>query len=208
VGWPINPRPAASLLTLRDQVDKLYPGRNRASDGLIGDAAHQAVQSDHNPNAQGIVTAIDITHDPDHGLDIQKLATALVNSLDPRIKYIIANRQIWERGTGWHRYDGDNPHNKHLHLSVQGNVDDSKLWNLKGGQMDEVQKLREQLDLITYKFNESEKALKVRAKEMDILQYKFNESEKALRVREKQVAELQKGINRETVVAYITKNLK
>jgi hypothetical protein len=66
----------------------------------------------------GIVTARDFTHDPAGGLDCNKLAAALTASGDPRIKYIIWNRRIWNAIRGWVAYNGTNPHDKHLHLSV------------------------------------------------------------------------------------------
>lgn len=120
VSW----RVAGSLLKLRDQIDAAWPRRNRASDGTIGDAAHrrQGASSDHNPWVdEGVVTALDITHDPDNGPDCNRIAEALVASRDRRIKYIIWNRRIvsatrepWK----WRPYSGSNPHTHHLHLSV------------------------------------------------------------------------------------------
>jgi hypothetical protein len=127
-------RVALSLLVLRDQIDALYPGRNKESDGTIGDAAHQAQQSDHNPDSQGIVHALDITHDPAHGLDIELLSDSLVASRDERISYIIANELItgpaydWK----WNNYDGSDPHINHLHLSVLSGIisDRTYAWTL------------------------------------------------------------------------------
>src|SRR5262245_14460989 len=68
-------RLAKSLVTLIDEVVQKFPGRDTRNDGTIGDLRHQqeGVKSDHNPNirlgAMGIVTALDITHDPAHGFD-------------------------------------------------------------------------------------------------------------------------------------------
>lgn len=45
----IDWRVAKSLLVLRDQVNKMAPNRNKASDGTIGDETHQSHNSDHNP---------------------------------------------------------------------------------------------------------------------------------------------------------------
>src|SRR5262245_33953750 len=42
-------RVAQCLLTLLGQVDELAPKRSRRCDGTIGDAAHAARTSDHNP---------------------------------------------------------------------------------------------------------------------------------------------------------------
>lgn len=135
-------RVAKSLLSLRTQVNAKAPGRSRASDGTIGDAAHASRSSDHNPwvrdGGDGVVTAMDITHDPGHGCDADQLAQAIVNSRDLRVKYVIWNRRIANSsaiGTAlpwmWRNYGGSNPHDKHLHVSVKAEptaYDDESLW--------------------------------------------------------------------------------
>jgi len=80
-------RLAKSLITLINQVDAQFPIRDRSSDGTIGDARHQAEKSDHNPDREGVVRALDITHDPAHGVDTYKLAENQRIARDPRIKY-------------------------------------------------------------------------------------------------------------------------
>ena len=133
-------RVAKSLLRLREQINQMAPERSKASDGTIGDAAHASRTSDHNPWVKdgniGIVTAMDITHDIPHGCDAQALVDALVNSRDPRIKYIIWNRkkinsrvQPWV----WRNYTGANPHTKHFHLSVlpdKSAYDSEESWQI------------------------------------------------------------------------------
>ena len=61
-------RIAKTLDVLRNEINALAPKRSKGSDGWIGDAAHQSRASDHNPwvreGGVGIVTALDITHDP------------------------------------------------------------------------------------------------------------------------------------------------
>jgi hypothetical protein len=118
-------RVAKSLIQLRDQINKLAPNRSKASDGTIGDSNHPST-SDHSPWVKdghtGIVTAIDITHDPNDGCDCNKIVDDLVESHDHRIKYIIWNRRIIssERQPWvWRNYSGRNPHNRHFHLSVK-----------------------------------------------------------------------------------------
>ena len=133
-------RIAKSLDTLLAQLNALAPHRSKLSDGSIGDAAHATRDSDHNPwYGPGIVTARDYTHDPANGLDCQKLANALVAAKDPRIKYVIWNRQIVDsranqRPWVWLPYAGSNPHNKHLHLSVVAApaCDSTEVWALPG----------------------------------------------------------------------------
>lgn len=132
-------RLARSLESLRAQVNDCYPGRSKKSDGWIGDPAHAARTSDHNPNKAGVVTALDITHDPSGGLDAGKLAEILRASGDPRIKYIISNRRIANSGKPWRKYTGSNPHTMHVHVSV---VTSAKLyddasdwdWQINGGE--------------------------------------------------------------------------
>ncbi|TKG63093.1 glycoside hydrolase family 25 protein [Prauserella endophytica] len=135
---PMAWRVARSLLKLRDQINARYPNRNKASDGTIGDADHQNRNSDHNPwYGPGIVTAMDITHDPAKGVDIDRLTDELQASRDSRIKYVIANNLIMSGAGGpspwvWRRYAGPNPHTQHFHLSVVAApaCDDTRPWNL------------------------------------------------------------------------------
>lgn len=114
-------RPAKSLDVLRYQINSAFPGRNKASDGTIGDAAHAKSKSEHNPDANGVVRALDITHDPAHGVDCGRIIEAMVASRDPRILYVIWNRRICssvKQPWVWRPYTGSNPHDKHFHLSV------------------------------------------------------------------------------------------
>src|SRR5829696_1398678 len=98
-------RVARALDTLLGQLNAHAPRRNKASDGAIGDTDHQNRSSDHNPwYGPGIVTARDFTHDPGGGLDCQWLANTLVANRDPRIKYLIWNRRIWQGS--WRAYSG------------------------------------------------------------------------------------------------------
>jgi hypothetical protein len=112
----------------------MSPNRSRSSDGTIGDTSHQTRKSDHNPNDDGVVTAMDITHDPAHGVDAGVLAEILRDSEDPRIKYVISNARIFSSLTSpwqWRPYSGANAHTKHVHVSVVGDrklYDDDSPW--------------------------------------------------------------------------------
>ena len=129
---------AKSLATLRDQVNALAPNRSKAADGWIGDAAHQATASDHNPNAAGVVTALDITHDPSHGFDSWAFAEMLRQKKDGRVKYVISNGRIFSATVSpwsWRTYTGSNKHDHHVHVSVSGSkslYDDPKPWDIAG----------------------------------------------------------------------------
>jgi hypothetical protein len=128
-------RTAASLLKLLDQVNALAPKRKKGFDGTIGDAAHQARKSDHNPNADGVVTALDVTHDPP-AMDALRLANALRASRDPRIKYVIHNGRIFSSKVQpwvWRPYSGADPHKHHVHVSVEADAqlyDNAAPWKL------------------------------------------------------------------------------
>jgi hypothetical protein len=134
MGW----RDAKCLDVLLRQVDAAFPGRAKQNDGTIGDAAHQATHSEHNPDENGIVRARDITHDPAHGLDARKLAEALIASRDNRILYVISNAEICSSVVSpwkWRPYNGSNPHREHMHLSVVENpalYDDERPWRIDG----------------------------------------------------------------------------
>ncbi len=111
---------------LRD-ADAAWPTRKRASDGMLGDAAHQLRPSDHNTGL-----AVDITHDPDSGCDGELVA--MMARRDPRVTYVIWKRRIWNRaidstaGPG-RPYTGSNPHEKHVHISVREAArDDASPW--------------------------------------------------------------------------------
>jgi hypothetical protein len=143
--WSRNTRwrVAGCLKVLFDQVKSLAPERNRTSDGTIGDLAHQARDSDHNPwvmdqgGSSGIVTAVDITHDPTKGCDCNVLAKSLQEARDKRIKYVIWNKQIMSSTVSpwtWRQYKGSNPHTKHLHVSVnceRSVCDSTDNWNIR-----------------------------------------------------------------------------
>ena len=133
-------RVAKSLLHLRDQVNARWPNRRKDSDGTIGNAEHSSRTSDHNPNPEGVVCAIDITHDPASGCDSYALAETLRANRDPRIKYIISNRRIASGSDGpaawtWRKYTGANPHDHHCHISVKSQkalYDAEGDWKLEG----------------------------------------------------------------------------
>lgn len=135
-------RLARSLEDLRAQADAFAPHRNKASDGTIGNAEHAARASRHNPNAAGVVTAFDLTHDPAGGMDTYAYARALVENRDliPNdLDYLISNRQVAsrERDWTWRTYTGPDPHTNHAHFGVgrgpdsapTGPFDDPSQWH-------------------------------------------------------------------------------
>ena len=140
-----NWRVAKSLLTLREQINRAAPNRSKASDGTIGDVAHSKTKSDHNPDKDGVVKAMDITHDPAHGVNCHVLAASLIDSRDPRILYIIWNRRIANSQVQpwvWRGYGGANPHDHHMHISVKADpalYDSTTAWDFSLTARDTVQ---------------------------------------------------------------------
>lgn len=133
------PQLVPALTTLRRQITTAHPDRSTTHDGWIGDQAHAARKSDHNPDQSGDVHAVDITHDPAHGVDGPALAEHLRTTKDPRIKYVISNGRIFAGPAGphpwtWRTYPGTNPHKTHLHISCRAGpfARDSHVWSLPG----------------------------------------------------------------------------
>lgn len=131
-GW----RLAKSLIAMEAEADRIAPNRNRASDGSIGDQSHQARQSDHNPDGDKTVDALDLTHSPERGWDTharaRQVAQNVKNGIERRIKYIISNRQIFSKKNGewaWRKYTGVNGHTQHAHYSIEDAYqDDTSAW--------------------------------------------------------------------------------
>lgn len=120
---------APSLVAMEAEADRMAPNRSRRSDGSIGDAAHAARKSDHNPDEAGridYVDALDLTHDPVAGFDAhgqaRSVARNISNGVETRLDYIISNRQIFSQRLGvwaWRPYTGSNGHTQHAHFSVR-----------------------------------------------------------------------------------------
>lgn len=113
-GWFVDP----GLAVLVRQLRAAYPG---ITIGTIGDASHSSRTSDHNPDPDGSVDAIDPMVGTSLGFTASaadKVVHALVDSRDQRIAYLIWHRQIWKASTGWRDYTREDPHTGHFHLSV------------------------------------------------------------------------------------------
>lgn len=113
---------------LRKEIDARWPKRDRRSDGWIGDSAHQARKSDHNPDSRGWVHALDIDADliPGGRKAAQELANQLIayaRSGKPgseRIKYVVFNDQIASgtyKNTYWTWRGKGYGHLSHIHVS-------------------------------------------------------------------------------------------
>jgi len=116
----------AAIAVLR-QATALWPKRKKLSDGLLPSLAHQKASpnSDHNTGL-----AVDLTHDPDNGVDCAVIFEKLKE--DERVKYLIFKGKIWAKDKaklGNRKYTGSNPHNKHLHISINADsANDTSPW--------------------------------------------------------------------------------
>lgn len=119
--WTLAP----ALSALLREVNARWPHRSKASDGTIGDTAHAARQSEHNPDTKGVVRAVDITV---AGIDKAALLRAVIG--DSRVHYVISDRKIYSRSNGWTpaAYYGANPHDKHVHISLRNRTSESADW--------------------------------------------------------------------------------
>ena len=115
MSWHLAP----SLVQFRAEVDKKWPKRSKKSDGTVGNAAHAATKSDHNPNSRNSVNAIDITYP---GVNPDVVIAAVKKH--PSAAYVIFNRHIYSATDGWVKkpYAGVSPHTTHLHISIKQSV--------------------------------------------------------------------------------------
>ena len=129
----MKPRLSKSAVQLREQIDDAFPDRDRTSDGWIGDARHSARKSDHNPDEQGWVRAIDIDRDlsgkakPDIMPDLADQLRQYGKVHPKRISYVIFDGRIAssKKGWAWRPYDGINKHNHHCHISFTKAADEA-----------------------------------------------------------------------------------
>ena len=129
----MKPRLSKSAIQLREQIDDAFPDRDRTSDGWIGDTRHAARKSDHNPDEQGWVRAIDIDRElsgkrkPDVMPDLADLIRLYGKSYPKRISYVIFDGKIAsaKKGWAWRPYDGINKHNHHCHISFTKAADEA-----------------------------------------------------------------------------------
>ena len=132
-----------SAAQLREQVDDSFISRVRSSDGWLGDVRHATRKSDHNPDVNGVVRAIDI----DARLSEQKgISADLADQLRlygknyKRIAYVIHLGRIASPVLGWRwrKYKGINQHNHHIHISfTKASDNDSSFFDipLLGGKL-------------------------------------------------------------------------
>ncbi len=133
----------AGGITLRNQVNKNWPSRDKSSDGWIGDASHANREgwgtngrgSYHNPDPQGIVHAIDLDEDFLGSGKGQKIAKEFAEQLatycregrdNGRIAHIVYEDQV-ASGTyeNWHFRGSGYSHFHHIHISFTNKADNN-----------------------------------------------------------------------------------
>jgi len=132
-----SPALTPGLKNLRAQVNAAFPQRDKKSDGTIGDKAHQASTSGHNPD--DTPGSKPEWEDADHVPDIRAWdmdsdlnappasAQQIVDhirklpNVSTVIRYMIYNRKIYQAKNGWvaEPYTGASAHTEHIHFSGQ-----------------------------------------------------------------------------------------
>jgi hypothetical protein len=140
------------LAQLRNEFNQIASGRDKTTDGSVGDAAHAGTSSDHNPDETGHVPirdadkvnevhAIDVDKDlREADLTMEQVVQHLLwrcrTDQERRLRYIIYNRRIWSASDGWapRNYSGSNPHTAHAHFSASYDTAreaDTSSWHLE-----------------------------------------------------------------------------
>ncbi|MFI5933099.1 hypothetical protein [Actinoplanes sp. NPDC051494] len=155
MSWVLVP----SLVKLRAEFNSLAPGRDKASDGSIGDTSHSAGASDHNPDETGNTSTEDADNkDEVHAIDVdadlrksgwtmQRCVDIIVArhkaGKDDRLQYVIWKRRIASRSWGWtwRDYTGTSPHTEHAHFSSRyttAQESDTRPWGLLAAEEDDM----------------------------------------------------------------------
>jgi len=122
----MKPRLCKSGVILRDQINAAFADRDTTSDGWVGDLRHSSRKSDHNPDANGVVFAIDVDRDlsgkakPDIMPDlVDQIRLYAKSDKLKRFSYLIFDGKIASAKSLWKfkTYTGINKHNHHAHIS-------------------------------------------------------------------------------------------
>ena len=136
----MKPKLSQAAIQLREQIDDSFMDRDRSSDGWLGDSRHSVRKSDHNPDHDGWVRALDVDRDlmgkngkPDLMPDLADQLRLAAKGGEKRIAYLIFDGKIASHKArwAWRKYDGINKHVKHMHISFNVSGDtDRKFFNI------------------------------------------------------------------------------
>lgn len=121
--WHLN----EFLTTWRASVNKQFPRRTKASDGTIGDTAHQQTASQHNPDADGSVDAWDAdvnllgsSTETGTAAEVAAMKKLIAEfQKQPQAQLWIFQRHIANRDVDTWKvrpYTGPSPHDHHCHF--------------------------------------------------------------------------------------------
>lgn len=122
------------LTTWRGEINAVFPNRDKATDGWLGDSSHAGGTSGHNPDITGRaeyrdgdakdeVRSIDVDKDLRSVITMEQLIQFLVRlgraGVYLPFRYFIYDGRIWRKATGWKTevYTGANDHSGHAHFS-------------------------------------------------------------------------------------------
>lgn len=123
------------ITTWRNEIDEVFPGRDKSTDGTIGDQSHASGTSGHNPDISGKAEYRDYDNlDEVRAADIDKDLRNPKFSMEQLIQWLVAlgraghylpfryfiyNKRIWRKSTGWktETYTGPSDHSDHAHFS-------------------------------------------------------------------------------------------
>jgi hypothetical protein len=158
------------LQNLRRQVNERFPHRDKTSDGWIGDAAHQAHTSGHNPDdTPGSMAAWNGDSDTkpevrawdqdsdlgEPGVTAQMEVDHIIRlpGVETVIRYVIYNHYWWHERDGFTKqpYTGPSPHEEHIHFEgAWSNAGDSNTtFNFRLGELGDTMSKQDALDALT-----------------------------------------------------------
>ncbi len=138
----VTPYPCRCLLVLLDEVNREHPGRDKRSDGWIGDPRHfdtgapEHGGSKHNPNKHGAVDARDFDSS---AIDTARFVARAIRH--PSTRNVIYDRKIRSKGYSGglsraYAYHGPSPHTEHIHVDVEMTTrqeNDTRAWGYYRG---------------------------------------------------------------------------